>query len=220
MTGHRPIDRARLRLYVVTSSAFRGRSHLDVASAAIEGGATAVQLRAPELAEYEAYAVARELVARSRPHGVLAIVNDLVDVAVAARADGVHVGQTDGPSKARPALGRDGILGVSVATVEDARRAELEGADYVGLTVRSTATKPDAEPVGIDGLRAVAEATALPVVAIGGIDAANVADAIAAGAAGVAVVSAVAAADDPVSAVRELRAAVDAALADAERTSA
>jgi len=216
----RPIDPTSLRVYVVTSSAFRGRSHLDVASAAIEGGATAVQFRAPELAEYEAYVVARELVARSRPRGVLAFVNDLVDVAVAVRADGVHVGQRDGPSKARSALGPDGLLGVSVATVDEARQAETDGADYVGVTVWSTATKPEAEPVGVDGLRGVAEATELPVVAIGGIDAANAADVIAAGAAGVGVVSAVADADDPVAAVRELRGVVDEACARAERHSA
>jgi thiamine-phosphate pyrophosphorylase len=220
MTERPPLDRASLRVYVVTSSAFGGRTHLDVASAAIEGGATAVQFRAPELAEYEAYVVARELVARSRVHGVLAIVNDLVDVAVAVRADGVHVGQEDGPSKARAAIGVDARLGVSVATREQARQAELDGADYLGVTVWSTATKPEAEPVGLDALRAIVEATELPVVAIGGIHTGNAADVIAAGAAGVAVVSAVAAADDPVAAVRDLRAVVDRACADVERHSA
>jgi len=220
MTVQRPIDPASLRVYVVTSSAFRGRSHLDVASAAIEGGATAIQLRAPEFAEYEAYVLARELVARCRPHGVRSIVNDLLDVAVATRADGVHLGQGDGPSKARTALGPEGVLGISVGTPEEARQAELDGADYVGVTVWSTTTKPEAEPVGLDGLRSIAAATTLPVVAIGGIDAANAADVIAAGAAGVGVVSAVAAADDPVAVVRSIRAIVDEACAAMDRTTA
>ena len=219
MTVHRPLDPATLRLYVVTSSMFRGRSHLDLAAAAIEGGATAVQLRAPELAEHEAYVVAHDLVDRCRIAGVTTIVNDLVDVAIAARADGVHVGQGDGPARARMALGRDGILGISVATPEQAAEAESSGADYVGVTVWSSATKPAAEPVGLDGLAAVAAATSLPVVGIGGIDGSKVADVLAAGAAGVAVVSAVAAADDPVEAVRGLRDAVDAATAG-ERTTA
>ena len=220
MTVQRPIDRGSLRVYVVTSSAFGGRSHLDVATAAIEGGATTVQLRAPELAGYEAYVLAREIVARCRPHGVRSIVNDMIDVAVAARADGVHVGQGDGPSKARAALGRDGVLGISVGVPGEARQAELEGADYVGVTIWSTATKPEAEPVGLDGLRAIADATQLPVVAIGGIDVGNAADVIGAGAAGVGVVSAVAAADDPVEAVRSLRIAVDEACAATDGTSA
>ena len=218
MTEHR-IDPATLRVYVVTSASFRGRSHLDVAAAAIEGGATVVQLRAPELAEHVAFGVARELVARCRAAGGAAIVNDRADVAVAARADGVHVGQADGPGRTRAALGSEGVLGISVATPEEAVAAESSGADYVGVTVWSTATKPDAPAVGLDGVAAVAAATRLPIVGIGGIDAANAAEVIAAGAAGVAVVSAVAAADDPVAAVRQLRAVVEAATA-AERTTA
>lgn len=220
MTEHRPIDPASLRLYVVTSAAFRGRSHVDVAAAAIDGGASAIQLRAPELAGYEVYVLAKELVLRCRAAGVRLLVNDLVDVAVATRADGAHVGQGDAPAIARDALGPGRILGISVTTPEEARAAEAAGADYVGVTVWSTATKPAAEPVGLAGLRAVADATALPVVAIGGITVGNVGDVIEAGAAGVAVVSAVAAADDPVAEVRALRAAVDAALASKERTSA
>lgn len=220
MTEHRSIDRTSLRLYVVTSAAFRGRSHVDVAVAAIEGGASAIQLRAPELAGYEVYVLAKELVARCRAAGVRLLVNDLVDVAVAIRADGAHVGQGDAPAVAREALGSERILGISVTTPEEARAAEAAGADYMGVTVWSTATKPAAEPVGLAGLRAVAEATTLPVVAIGGIGVANVGEVIEAGAAGVAVVSAVAAADDPVAEVRALRTAVDDALAAKERTPA
>jgi len=220
MTVHRPIDRASLRLYVVTSSVFRGRSHLDIATAAIEGRADTVQFRAPELAGYEAYVLARELVARCRVAGVRLIVNDLVDMAVATRAHGVHVGQGDGPSRARATLGRDGVLGISVGTPAEATQAESDGADYVGVTVWRSATKPAAEPVGLEGLAKIAAATSLPVVAIGGIDVRNAADVIGAGAAGVAVVSAVADADDPLEAVRALRTVVDEACAATERTTA
>jgi thiamine-phosphate diphosphorylase len=96
-----------------------------------------------------------------------------------------------------------------VSTPLEARGAEAAGATYVGVTVWSTATKPDARPVGLEGVRAVARATRLPVVGIGGIHAANAAQVLAAGARGVAVVSAVAGSDDMVAATRALRAAVD-----------
>ncbi|MGZ4132996.1 MAG: thiamine phosphate synthase [Actinomycetota bacterium] len=207
------LDAERLAVYVVTSAAFRGRSHLDVARAAIAGGATAVQLRAPELDDDALTTMAAELVTACREAGVLSIVNDRPGVAVAARADGAHVGQTDDVEGARATLGVDRILGISVATPEQARRAAALGADYLGVTVWSTPTKPEAEPAGPDGVRSVATATSLPVVGIGGIGAANALEVIAAGAAGVAVISAVADADDPVAAARALRDAVEAAVA-------
>jgi thiamine-phosphate pyrophosphorylase len=212
MTVQVPIDPELLRVYVVTTSTFAGRSHADVVDASIEGGATAVQLRAPELAPQEVLLLARELAPRCRAAGVRFLVNDHVDVAVAAGADGVHVGQGDAPARARALLGRAAVLGISAASPEEARAAEAAGADYLGVTVWGTATKPEAAPRGLEGLRAVAAATRLPVVGIGGIDASNAGDVVAAGAAGVAVVSAVAGASDPVRAVRELRAAVAEAL--------
>ena len=143
---------------------------------------------------------------------MLCILNDRVEVAVAADADGAHVGQDDALGAARAGLGPERVLGISVRDADQARAATLAGADYLGVTVWSTATKPEAEAVGIDGLSAVAAATALPVVGIGGIDATNAAEVIAAGAAGVAVISAVAAALDPATATRELRDVVDRAL--------
>jgi thiamine-phosphate pyrophosphorylase len=211
MTIDRPIDPDRFRVYVVTSSAFRGRWHTEIAEAAIIGGATAVQLRAPEVGAEPLRAIASNLRARTRGTDVVFIVNDLPDVAVAVDADGAHVGQDRGTAEARSALG-ERILGVSVFDVAQARRAASLGADYLGVTVWSTATKPEAGPAGLDGLREIARATALPVVGIGGIDVSNAGDVIRAGAAGVAVISAVAGADDPVAATRGLRAAVWAAL--------
>ena len=101
------------------------------------------------------------------------------------------------------------ILGVSVGSSAEAEAAEAAGADYLGVTVWETATKADAVPIGLEGLRAVVAATTLPVVGVGGIDAANAGDVIRAGGAGVAVIGAVATAPDPVGAVRRLRSAVD-----------
>ena len=209
----RRFDAERVALYVVTSASFRGRSHLDVARAAIAGGATAVQLRAPELDDDALATIARELAGACRAAGVLSIVNDRPAVAVVAGAGGAHVGQGDDVEGARATLGEDRVLGISVASAEQARRAAGLGADYLGVTVWATPTKPEAAPEGLAGVRAVAAASPLPVVGIGGIDAGNAGEVLAAGAAGVAVVSAVAGAEDPVGATRVLRSAVEAALA-------
>jgi thiamine-phosphate pyrophosphorylase len=135
-------------------------------------------------------------------------VNDRVEVAVASDADGVHLGQDDRFAGVRDAIG-DRVLGVSVGSPAEARAAEAAGADYLGVTVWSTATKPEALPVGLDGLQAVVQATSLPVVAIGGIEATNAHEVLAAGARGIAVVSAVAGAPDAVAATRSLREAID-----------
>lgn len=203
-------DPAMLALYVVTSATVAPRrDHVDVARAAIAGGATAIQLRAPELDDEALLPVAREVVALGRAQGVPTIVNDRVEVALAAGAEGVHLGQGDAFAEASARLGADGVLGISVSTPIEARGAEAAGAAYLGVTVWSTATKPGAMPVGLVGLRAIAGATRLPVVGIGGIDAANAAEVLAAGARGVAVISAVAAAADMVAATRDLRETVE-----------
>jgi len=199
-----------LDLYVVTTATLvSGRTHGEIAAAAVEGGATAVQLRAPELSEDRLLPLAQALARMCGDAGVLFLVNDRVEVAVRCGADGVHIGQDDHPAIARARLGAERILGVSVGNVEEAQAAEAAGADYLGVTVWATATKPEAVPAGPEGLGDVARATALPVVGIGGIHAANARDVFAAGAAGIAVISAVAAAEDPVAAVRELRSLVD-----------
>ena len=129
--------------------------------------------------------------------------NDRPDVAADCGA-GAHVGQEDDPVAARERLGHDGVLGISVTTPLEARGAEAAGADYLGVTVWATPTKPDARPRGLDGLRAIVAATSLPVVAIGGIHLRNAREVLEAGAAGVAVISAVGAAPDAVAATRSL----------------
>ncbi len=180
------------------------RDHAAVLRAAIAGGASAVQLRAPELADDELLPIGADLALTCRAAGVLFIVNDRLDVAIASGADGVHLGQDDDLVDARRRLGPDRVLGISVGTPEAARTAELAGASYLGVTVWSTATKPDADPLGLEGFRRIAAMTSLPVVGIGGISTTNAERVLEAGAAGIAVISAVASAADPVEATRAL----------------
>jgi thiamine-phosphate pyrophosphorylase len=208
------LDPKRLAVYVVTSAGFAGRSHGDLVNAAIDGGATAVQFRAPELHGGALLPLAVDLAERCHAAGVLFIVNDDADVAVSAGADGTHAGQSDDPAGARRVLGPDRVLGVSVGSPAEASRAVELGADYLGVTVWASPTKPDANALGLEGIAEIAATTPLPIVGIGGIDAGNAAEVIAAGASGIAVISAVAATDDPAAATRELRAVVDEALRD------
>ena len=203
------IDPERLRVHVITSSGLvPDRGHIEVADAAIEGGADVVQLRAPELSGHELLSVAVEIERRCRRGQVLFVVNDRIDIAVAVGAGGAHVGQGDHPESARERLGPQGVLGISVTTPEQAEAAERAGADYLGVTVFATPTKAEAVPIGLDGLRSIVESTSLPVVGVGGIDPSNARKVLATGAAGVAVVSAVGTASDPVAATRRLVEAV------------
>lgn len=195
------LDPRSLGVYVLTSSGYvPGRGYLEVGLAAIEGGATAIQLRAPALGDGDLLPIATELANRCREAHILFLVNDRVEVAIASGADGAHVGQDDDPIGARERLGPERVLGVSVLAPGEVEAAEAAGADYLGVTIWATPTKPDAVPVELDGLRAIVRSTRLPVVGIGGIHIGNVRDVLAAGAAGVAVVSGIGAAPDPVAA--------------------
>ncbi len=207
-----PLD---LRVYVITHAGFRGRSHEEVARAALAGGATLLQLRDKQASARSLVETARRLVALARPEGIPVVVNDRVDVALAAGADGVHVGEEDlAVGDARRILGPHAVVGASAGTVEEAVQAQRDGADYVGVgPVFPTGTKPDAgAAIGLEGLSRIAGAVRIPVVGIGGITPDNAAEVVRAGAAGVAVISAVADAEDMVEATRRLRQAVDAAL--------
>ena len=198
-------DRRALEVYVVSwSTTAPGRDHVAILRAAIAGGASTVQLRAPELQDDELLTIAAELASACREARVLFLVNDRLDIAVASGADGVHLGQDDDARGARRRLGSDKVLGISVGTSEEVHAAEAAGADYLGVTVWSTPTKPNAAPCGLEGLRAIMAATPLPVVGIGGIFATNAGLVLEAGAAGIAVISAVASAPDPVEATRAL----------------
>jgi len=207
-----PLD---LRLYVITDATFRGRTHEEVAEAALRGGATFLQFREKHATTRALYETALRLRRLCAAFGVPFIVNDRVDSALAVDADGVHVGPEDLPvGVARRLVGPHRIVGASAGTVEEALRAEEEGASYLGIgPVYATGTKPDAgSPVGPEGLMEIARAVRIPTVGIGGITRERVEEVILAGAAGVAVISAVAAAEDMVEAARVLRRAVDEAL--------
>lgn len=202
-------------LYVITDAKLsRGRSHLEVAQAAIEGGASIIQFRDKEMSTRQLVETARKIKELTDEASIPLIINDRLDVALAVDADGVHVGQDDMPAAlARQLIGPHKILGGSASTVEEALQAEREGADYVSASpVFTTPTKPDAPPpTGLEGLKAIVEAVNLPVIAIGGINEKNAAEVIEAGAQGIAVISAVISAPDIVAAARYLRETVEAA---------
>ena len=188
----------------------------EMARMALDGGATAIQLRAKGLAERELVAEGERLAALCRRRGCPFFVNDRVGVALACGADGVHLGPDDmDPRAARRRLGADALIGVSAYDQGDVDLAEEIGAAYVAVgAVYSTTTKT-IDVVGTEGVRRLRAMTSLPVVAIGGIDATRAAEAVAAGADGVAVISSLSAAEDIEGAARELRRRVDAARRDA-----
>ncbi len=198
-----------LALCVITHRVDRlRRGHLEVARAALEGGASMIQLREKNVTDRELWALAREMRRMARKHGAGFVVNDRVDIALAAEADGVHLGADDLPvAAARRMLGPGAVIGASVANAEEAKAAEEAGATYVSVgSVFETSSKSDAgEAIGIGPIGDIRRATALPVLAIGGINRDNVEAVIRAGAHGVAVISAVAEAGDMVEATANLR---------------
>jgi len=207
-----------LSLYALLDPAVAGGRPLAELARLVAGHATLVQLRDKHGSTRAMVEEARRLRALLEP--VPFVVNDRVDVALAAEADGVHLGQDDmTAAEARLLLGKTAIIGLSVKTVAQAREAPLELIDYVAIGgVYATTSKDNtAAPIGIAGLREVVGAVRMrepdfPICAIAGIDASNAAEVIAAGADGVAVISALSRAPDPRAAARELRAIVDDAL--------
>lgn len=198
-------------LYLVADTEFAaGRDLPALVSAAVEGGATVVQLRSKGLPLRDLLELADWITGRLQGAGVPLLVNDRVDVALACGAAGVHLGQEDMPvPAARKILGAERIIGVSVNTLEEAREAESAGADYVGLgPVFPTSTKETRlAVVGPEGVARVKAALSIPVVAIGGITAANAPEVSKAGADGIAVISAILGAPDARAAAAKLRAA-------------
>jgi thiamine-phosphate pyrophosphorylase len=199
-------------LYLVTDRRLAApRSIEEVVAAALRGGVTAVQLREKECGTRKFVEVGRRLKALLAPLRVPLIVNDRIDVALAVRADGLHVGQSDMDCRdVRAVLGPDAIVGLSVETMEQAKRAESLDVDYLGVSpIFDTPTKVDTAPAwGLAGLARLRAASHHVLVAIGGIHAGNAAEVMRAGAHGVAVVSAVCAAADPEAAAREIRRAL------------
>jgi thiamine-phosphate pyrophosphorylase len=202
-------------LYVITDEAIAGGlSHGDIARRAIDGGADVIQLRDKDLSSRELTRIGRELRRITRKTGTFFIVNDRLDVALACDADCVHLGQDDMRADVARQIAPPGfIIGVSVGSVEEAVRAQKDGADYIAISpVFSTASKYDAGPGrGLDILREIRRKVSVPVIAVGGINTHNVRDVIAAGADGVAVISAVVGSPDIAKAARDIRALVSAA---------
>lgn len=203
-------------LYVVTDPDLSlGRSPVEVAALAYEGGADVVQLRDKHADGGRLLEWAKEIRKIADTNGKMFIVNDRLDIAMLSKADGVHLGQSDIPvSDARELVSPDFLIGVSVKSVEEALEAEKNGADYLGLTVFETRTKADADPAGGLGLlNEIHLSVNIPVVAIGGMSRDNAASVVRAGADGVAFVSAVVSKKDIALASKELKAIITASRA-------
>ena len=204
-------------LYLVTDRSLAlGRETINIVRAAIAGGVTCVQLREKHCATRAFIEEARALkeLLDALATRIPLIINDRLDVALAIGADGVHLGQTDMHIRdARRLVGPAMLIGISAESVQDAIRAEAEGADYIGISpVFATPTKADtATPLGLEGVRQIRAAVSLPLVAIGGIHQENAQAVIRAGADGVAVVSAIVAAACPRKAATALKQAIHSA---------
>jgi thiamine-phosphate pyrophosphorylase len=215
-----------LRLYALLDPTVSGGRSLPELAQAVSRSATLVQLRDKHGSTRDMVREARALREVLAPKGIPLLINDRVDVALAAKADGVHIGQDDMAAEdARALLGRDAIIGLSIKTLADAAAAPLELLDYVAIGgVFATTSKENAQsPIGLGGLRAVAQAvrarqTGYSICAIAGITAANAAEVVAAGADGVSVISALSLSDDPAEAARALRRVIDDALTERGRS--
>ena len=205
----RPLARAfgKVRLYVLVTESVCKRPWLEVAEKAIRGGADCLQLREKHLDGGELLARARAFVTLCRENGVISIINDRPDVALLAGADGVHVGQGDLPPRdVRKLIGTKKFLGVSTHDLGQAKRAVLDGADYVGVgPFFRSATKTRDFVAGAECARQVLEHVPLPAVAIAGITEQNVDEVLATGMKAVAVTAAVCAAEDPRRAAERLK---------------
>ena len=202
-------------VYLVTQQSHsEGRDTCKIVRAAIDGGVDIIQLREKDTTARERYELGLDLRDLTREADIRLIVNDRVDLAQAVDADGVHLGDEDLPvAAARDLLGEDAIVGRSVSFVEDARAAENAGADYLGVgAIYDTGSKDDIDDeehaIGTERLGKICDAVDIPVVGIGGINADNAGEVVAAGADGVAVITAITQSDDPAEATRALGAAV------------
>lgn len=216
------VEAAKLKLYLVTDNSLSlGRSLLDVIGEALRGGVTIVQLREKDIATREFVELARAVGSLLAPLSVPMIINDRVDVALAAGADGLHLGQSDMTYiDARRLMGTDAIIGLSIENSAQAVESiRLDGLDYVGASpIFSTPTKTDTAPaLGLAGLEQIRGIVRVPIVAIGGLNRDNIPAVISAGADGIAVVSAICSAPDPAEAARLLNTIINKALCDENR---
>ena len=188
-----------LSLYLVTDNSDDVEKFLNTIEEAIKGGVSVVQIREKTADTLEFYNLALQVKEITTKYNVPLIINDRVDVALAIDADGVHVGQSDMPCDiTRKLIGEDKILGVSAATIEEAKKAERDGADYIGTgAVFPTKTKDDAPSITKEDLKEITESINIPTVAIGGITLENASQLKDTGIAGLSVVSAIMSSDNP-----------------------
>ena len=188
-----------LKLYVITDPLIsRGRSHQEVVSRSLAGGARAIQLRDKGLSARELVEEGREILRLTRRTRATLIINDRVDVALALEAEGVHLGEEDLPlTLARKIAGPDLIIGATVRSPEKALWAQENGADYLGAgAVFPSSSKDSAPVIGLDTLREIVRAVSIPVVAIGGINLSNLSQVMDTGVKGAALISSVIGAED------------------------
>ena len=195
-----------LSLYLVTDKSDDVEKFLMTIEEAIKGGVSVVQIREKTADTLDFYNLALKVKEITEKHNVPLIINDRVDVALAVDAEGVHVGQSDMPCDVTRALvGPDKIVGVSAATIEEARKAESDGADYIGAgAVFPTTTKDDAPKITKKDLKEIVESISIPVVAIGGITLNNAHELNDTGIAGLSVVSAIMSSENPKKSSEEL----------------
>ena len=195
-----------LSLYLVTDNSDDEEKFLKTIEEAILGGVTVVQIREKTADTLDFYNLAVKVKEITPKYDVDLIINDRVDVALAIDADGVHVGQSDMPCDiTRKLIGEDKILGVSAATIEEAKKAENDGADYIGTgAVFPTSTKDDAPSITKQDLIDIVKSINIPVVAIGGITLENASELKDTGIAGLSLVSAIMGADNPKKASEKL----------------
>jgi thiamine-phosphate pyrophosphorylase len=195
-----------LSLYLVTDKSDDVEKFLKTIEEAIKGGASVVQIREKTADTLDFYNLALKVKEITTKYNVPLIINDRVDVALAIDADGVHVGQSDMPCDVtRRLIGEDKILGVSAATIDEAQKAQKDGADYIGTgAVFPTQTKDDAPKITKDDLKEIVKSIDIPVVAIGGISLENAHELKDTGIAGLSVVSAIMSSDNPKKSSEEL----------------
>lgn len=195
-----------LTLYLVTDNSDDVKKFLKTIEEGIKGGVTVVQIREKTADTLDFYNLALKVKEITTKYKVPLIINDRVDIALAIDADGVHVGQSDMPCDVtRKLIGEDKILGVSAATIDEAKKAQKDGADYIGTgAVFPTATKDDAPSVTKNELKEIVKSIDIPVVAIGGINLENASQLTDTGIAGLSVVSAIMSSDNPKKSSQEL----------------
>ena len=201
------LDKNDMLLYVITDRTWLGeRSLEEQVEETLKGGATFIQLREKELSLDEFLIQAKQIKEITNKYNVPFVINDNVDVAIESDADGVHIGQGDMNAKVvRNLIGRGKILGVSANTVEAAKLAEKDGADYIGVgAVFKTNTKEDADTVPVDTIKDICNSVSIPVVAIGGINEKTVSDLKGSGIDGICCISAIFAKDDIYEATKNL----------------